>query len=212
MLLMANALDCDALSLWCKYRLEFDEIESGTDLEKGLHRCRTLRPRLLALDPSMARNAIDRATATLREKIIDHLLILDSRPFEVRLAEILHEPGASYVSRTAPPQALASAIAEILQYDTRVFDPALAHRVRRTSKGYQLTESSKDSLLALLSPRERQVMKLLAEGMTVAQCAAALGLKHSTVDNHKSRVMKKLSIHKASELTMRAIKEGLIHL
>jgi two-component system response regulator NreC len=212
MLLMANALDCDALSLWCKYRLECDAVECNTDLEKGLQRCRVFRPRLLALDPTIAKGGIERATVVLREGVIDHLLVLDSRPFEIRLSDILQEPAASYVSRTAPPLALAAAISEILLNDTRVFDPALAHRVRRTSKGYRLADSSKDSLLVLLSPRERQVMRLLAEGRTVAQCAEALGLSHSTVDNHKSRLMKKLGIHKASELTVRAIQEGLIHL
>jgi DNA-binding NarL/FixJ family response regulator len=108
--------------------------------------------------------------------------------------------------------AIVAAVSEILQNDTRVFDPALAHRIRRTSNGYQLATVSQHSLLAQLSARERQVMQLLAEGRSVAQCAEALGLSHSTVDNHKSRIMKKLGIHKASELTVRAIQEGLIHL
>jgi DNA-binding NarL/FixJ family response regulator len=211
-LLLANAIDCDAFSLWCKYRLECDAVECSTDLEAGLERCQDFRPRLLALDPAVARNAIDRATIALREKVIDHLLILDSRPFELRLADILHEPAASYVSRTASPDQLAEAISEILQNDTRVFDPSLAHRVRQTKQGYKLANSSKESLLALLSRRERQVMRLLAEGKTVGQCATELSLSHSTVDNHKSRLMKKLGIHKASELTVRAIREGLVHL
>jgi DNA-binding NarL/FixJ family response regulator len=212
MLLMSNALDCDALSLWCTHRLDCDAVESGTDLGRGLQRCEDFRPRLLAIDPTITRDAIERSTTALRARVIDHLLILDSRPFEVRLADILPVPAASYISRAASPAALASAISEILLNDTRVFDPALAHRVCKTKKGYKLAASSKTSLLALLSRRERQIMRLLAEGMTVSRCAQTLGLSHSTVDNHKSRLMGKLGVHKASELTVRAIQEGLIQL
>src|SRR4029077_6915186 len=51
---------------------------------------------------------------------------------------------------------------------------------------------------------------MLARGDTVRQCAGALGLAPSTIDNHKSRLMKKLGIHKASELTCRAVRDGLI--
>jgi DNA-binding NarL/FixJ family response regulator len=212
MLLMSNPLDCDALSLWCRHRLECDAVESGVDLGHGLARCEDFRPRLLALDPTITHDAIERCTTALRARIIDHLLILDSRPFEVRLADILPVPAASYISGAASPAALASAISEILVNDTRVFDPALAPRVRKTKQGYKITASSKTSLLALLSRRERQVMRLLAEGMTVSRCAQALELSHKTVDNHKSRIMGKLGVRKASELTVRAIQEGLIQL
>jgi DNA-binding NarL/FixJ family response regulator len=55
-------------------------------------------------------------------------------------------------------------------------------------------------------------MRLLALGKTVGECAQALGLAHSTIDNHKSRLMKKLNLHKASQLTCRAIRDGLIAL
>ena len=48
MLLMANAIDCDAFSLWCQSRLDCHAIECDTKLEAGLERCRRVRPRLLA--------------------------------------------------------------------------------------------------------------------------------------------------------------------
>jgi DNA-binding NarL/FixJ family response regulator len=210
MLLLTNALDCDALALWCKYRLDCESTEWETDLDKGLERCRVCRPRLLALDPSLAVDAIARATAALREGAVGHLLVLDSRPIEARLKEILREPSASYVSRAASPHAVASAISEILQYDRRVFDPSFAARIRHTKDGYQLDQSANRKALGKLSMRERQVLRLLAEGKSVRRCAEALGLSQSTIDNHKSRLMKKLGIHRASELTILAIREGLI--
>ena len=210
LLLLANALDADALALWCKYHVECEATEWETDLDKGLERCRAIRPKLLAIDPSLAANAIERASGALREEVIGHLLVLDRRPVEARLEEILPEPSASYVSRAASPQAVASAIAEILHHDRRVFDPSFAQRLRRTKDGYQLDHSSNGKSLANITLRERQVMRMLAEGKSVRQCADALGLAQSTIDNHKSRLMKKLGVHRSSQLTLLAIREGLI--
>lgn len=64
-------------------------------------------------------------------------------------------------------------------------------------------------LLDGLTPREKQVLRLLARGCTVRRCAAILKLSESTVDNHKSRMMSKLGVHKTVELTRLAIRAGL---
>jgi DNA-binding NarL/FixJ family response regulator len=110
----------------------------------------------------------------------------------------------------AGTQALAAAFEDILAHGRRAFDPALAWRLRRTERGYQFDGVAEGRTIALLSPREREVMRLLAEGRSVRQCAERLGLSESTIDNHKTRLMKKLGLHKSSELTCQAIREGLI--
>lgn len=61
-----------------------------------------------------------------------------------------------------------------------------------------------------LTNRELEVLTILAEGDTVAECAKKLRLAESTVDNHKSRLMKKLSINKSTGLVRIAIRNGLI--
>jgi DNA-binding NarL/FixJ family response regulator len=129
---------------------------------------------------------------------------------EVRLAAILCEPATSYFSRTASSQSLAAAMADMLLTGRRAFDPTLAPRIRRTERGFQLDYAAEQRSISILSQREQQVMRLLAEGRTVKQCAEMLGLSESTIDNHKSRLMKKLGIHKSSELAVRAIRDGLL--
>jgi len=64
--------------------------------------------------------------------------------------------------------------------------------------------------LAQLSPRERDVFMQLARSRTVKEAAAALGIRPSTADNHKSRLMKKLGLRKVSQLVYLAVSEGLI--
>jgi DNA-binding NarL/FixJ family response regulator len=210
MWLLASTLDCESLGLWCRTHVACDSVETSADLDAGLRRCESSRPRLLVLDPTVAETAVDRGVKALHARTVGHLLVLDHRPREGRLIEILAESAASYLSRQVGPQALAVAIGEMLVHGARAIDPALAGRVRRTARGYEFHESARVGSVASLSLRERQVMRLLALGKTVRQCAAALGLAASTIDNHKARLMKKLGIHKASELTCRAARDGLI--
>jgi DNA-binding NarL/FixJ family response regulator len=72
------------------------------------------------------------------------------------------------------------------------------------SAGMQLTRERN------LTPREREVVKLLAEGKTVRAAAADLGLSSKTVDAHKFNLMRKLGIHKKAELVMWAIREKVV--
>ena len=210
MLLMAHPVDADAFGLWCRDHVDCDVIETAAELDQGFARCRKYWPILMVLDPAAAGDALERALAALLDNAASHLLVLDDRPHEIRLAQILSNSSASYFTRAAGSQALAAAFEEILAHGRRVFDPALASRIRHTGRGFQLDGLPETRSIALLSPREREVMRLLAGGRSVRQCAQTLGLSESTIDNHKSRLMKKLALHKSSELTCQAIREGLI--
>ena len=62
----------------------------------------------------------------------------------------------------------------------------------------------------ILTAREREVLKLLAEGRTVRSVAALLGLSVKTVDAHKFNLMRKLGIHNKAELVMWAIQKRVV--
>jgi two-component system response regulator NreC len=209
-LLLPSPIDCESLSLWCQHHVGCDVVEWAANIEEGVECCRRIRPRLLVLDPTIGCSAVEQGVALVREGATNHLLVLDARPMEVRLAAILSEPRTSYFSRMASSQSLAAAMADMLASGRRVFDPTLSPRVRRTERGFQLDYTAEQRSISILSQREQQVMRLLAEGRTVKGCAEMLGLSESTIDNHKSRLMKKLGIHKSSELAVRAIRDGLL--
>jgi len=179
-------------------------------MAKGEVDCRLSQPRLLVIDPAISSDAVERGVALVREQAAHHLLVLDSRPMEVRLSAILSEPGTSYFSRTAPSQLLATAMSDMLLTGRRAFDPSMAPRIRRTQFGLQLNYPAGERSISFLTPSEQEVMKLLAGGRSVKQCAELLAVAESTIDNHKSRLMKKLGIHKSSELAVRAIRDGLL--
>jgi DNA-binding NarL/FixJ family response regulator len=61
-----------------------------------------------------------------------------------------------------------------------------------------------------LTPRQRQILKLIAEGHTTKQIAAQLGLSNKTIEMHRTQLMKNLKIHEIAGLTRYAIKHGMV--
>ncbi len=80
----------------------------------------------------------------------------------------------------------------------------------KTSRGLRFNRRAISSPLASLTERELEVMILLAQGHSVRETARQIGTAVSTADNHKSRLMQKLQVHKVVELATMAIREGLV--
>lgn len=83
----------------------------------------------------------------------------------------------------------------------------------RNHRGYRaqrLKKSSKPAALDSLSPRERQVLKLVVEGKTSKEIAVIVGVKPSSIDTYRSRIMAKLEIGDLPSLVRFAIRHGVI--
>ena len=209
-LLLANSLDCEAISTLFSQLQRFDVLKTTADFDFGLARCRRLCPDVVIVDPKAASDSPGRAIEMTRHGHAGHILILDDRLYESRLATVLAMPAVSYITRQAGFAALQRATIQVVTEGRRVFDPAIVDRICRTPRGLRLDQAHDRPSIASLTPRELEVMRLLAQGRSVRECAKQLQLAESTIDNHKSRLMKKLRIHKAAELTHLAIRDGLI--
>lgn len=73
-----------------------------------------------------------------------------------------------------------------------------------------MKKSSKPAALDVLSPRERQVLKLVVEGKTSKEIAAIVGVKPSSIDTYRSRIMAKLEVTDLASLVRYAIRLGVI--
>lgn len=89
---------------------------------------------------------------------------------------------------------------------------ATVREMPRKSVGEWQTTQSGRPRKRVLTTREREVLKLLAEGRTVRSAAAFLGLSNKTVDAHKFNLMRKLGIHNKAELVMWAIQKRVVKL
>ena len=115
---------------------------------------------------------------------------------------------AAYWTKESPFAGILSAVGEVLA-GRQSFCPAVQQHLVVTPRGLRYDPPPHRSSLALLTARELQVLGLLAQGLTLKQCAQHLGLAGNTVENHKTRAMKKLGIHKVTDLVRLALQEGL---
>lgn len=90
------------------------------------------------------------------------------------------------------------------------FTPSASSRLMLTVGGWELKADADTPGLHSLTPREIEVLACLAKGNSVKACSDLLRISPSTVDNHKSRIMKKLKIHKTVDLARLALREGLM--
>lgn len=137
------------------------------------------------------------------------LVFLDDRAVDAHVREALRLNAAGYLTWQQPFREIEHALRQVAQ-GLRVYAPEIASRLVLGGGGLRLPLVDRQTPLARLTPRERDVLGLLSRGYSVKQCANYLGIGVSTAGNHKSRMMRKLDVHKTVQLTHLAIREGLI--
>ncbi|MBL9080697.1 MAG: response regulator transcription factor [Planctomycetales bacterium] len=157
------------------------------------------------LDGNLAAEVAELQSKLPRAKIV----LLDDVANDGRVVIALRTDARGYLTARQSGDDVISAVRRAAVGE-RVFTPEIAARLTVTPEGLRLRRSVDEGPLAGLTPREREVMTYLSLGYTVKQTAATLGLQPSTVDNHKTRLMKKLDAHKTVELTRLAFRYGLV--
>ena len=209
-LLLASTLDSDLISARLGANDEVRLVSSNTDLLQGVFQIEQHRPKLVVLDPRIHVDSLDRVQEIASQGLVNNLLVLDDRLREGLVVWALSIPRTSYLTRECEPDKLLSAIRFILQTSERVFDTELEDRIDRSSRKLRLLPDENPASITQLTSREREVLQHIARGGSVRDCAAKLQVAASTVDNHKSRIMRKLGVHKTSQLVSLAIREGLV--
>ena len=206
-----HRLDGDALAALFHAHADFRVLCTTTSIKVASVVARHRQPDVVLLDAGLISHQDDQSVDALMEQLGEiPVLLLDDDVNNGRLASILNTPRVGYLTRSAPFSELAMGIHRLVRGE-RVFDPAAKSRLHQTSHGWQFRRDENGSHLSLLTPREIEVLKLVALGHSVKDCAELLALAPSTVDNHKARLMKKLGVHKALDLTRLAIREGLVN-
>jgi DNA-binding NarL/FixJ family response regulator len=188
---------------------EFDlvgVVEDGRELVEAAGK---LRPDVIVADVTMPHlNGID-ALARLRQRGDRTPVVFLTMHRDVAFARRALEAGASgFVLKHSAPAELIAAIRAALQGGTYL-TPQLAGEVLEAMK--EGRERTSDPI-ASLTPRQREVLQLLAEGRSAKEIAARLEISVRTVEFHKYQMMEALGIHNSAELVHVAIKTGLVEL
>lgn len=191
--------------------LEKDEglrvVAEARDGREAVRLATELRPDVVIMDVGMPElNGIE-ATRKVLEESPDSRVIALSMHVERRLVmEALRAGASAYVLKLSAFDELRQAVQAVLQ-GNRYLSPAITDVVLDGVFG---KDHAVDTAFTTLSPREREVLQLLAEGSSSKQIAERLGISPRTVDVHRKNIMDKLQMHSVAELTRYAVREGLV--
>ena len=169
-----------------------------------------LKPDLLLMDLSMPRmNGMEAIREIKKRHPQTRVIALTVHKEEEYLVAALQAGAEGYVLKDATHEELVLAIRSVMAAKPYL-SPAVSGKIiagyleRKTSFGPDASPRS-------LSPREREVLKLIAEGYRNRQIAAELCSSLNTVEKHRANLMKKLDLHNTAALTVYAVGKGLVH-
>ena len=188
---------------------EIDVVAEARNGVEAVDLALRLRPDVVLMDMEMP--YLNGAEATRRIHRADpaiHVLILTMYGEEELVAQCLQAGAAGYVLKDVPVSQLIYAIQAVTSGGRYLSPQALKGMVEHWAETAPRAETKYD----LLTSREREVVKLLAEGLSPKQVASHLGLALKTVDAHKTNLMRKLGVHDRAELIKWAIAHKVIRL
>jgi DNA-binding NarL/FixJ family response regulator len=186
---------------------EFELVGIVSDGRELVEAAIELRPDVVVADISMpSLNGID-AVAQIRQAGVSCRVVFLTMQRDVSYARRAMEAGASgYVLKHSAHEELVEAIREALSGRTYV-TPLIAGELLRS---YREDDPDSQDANHRLTPRQREVLQLSAEGRSAKEVASLLHISSRTAEFHRARVMKVLGIRTTAELVQYAIRNGLI--
>ena len=187
---------------------DFDVLAEAADGAEAVELALKLRPHLAILDVSMPRLTGLQAAGELARRAPDmHLLMLSMHDDEQYFFEALRAGASGYVLKSAVDRDLVEACRATMRGESFLSPDAAAALIKdRLARAAAGEEVSADPL----TPREAEVLKLIAEAHTNQQIAELLYISPKTVENHRASILEKLGMRDRVELTRYAIRRGLV--
>jgi len=205
-----HALFCTGLAMMFRAVPEVVDVAVATTSEQAIRIAKLFKPDIVILDATMpSYQGFETARWLLESSSPCRLLFLDNDFSQAHVRSALRVGARGYWTKHATFDQILAAVLRI-RSGQAAFCPAAQQHLVPTKSGLRFDPPATGSPLEKLSPRELEVLLHLADGLSVRRCAERMNLAESTVDNHKSRLMRKLDVHSVVELVRLAAREGLL--
>lgn len=175
----------------------------------AIEKCRQLRPDIVVMDISLPDlNGLEATRQILKETPNTQVLVLTMHHSEELARDVLQAGARGYILKSDADGDLVAAVESLQQrkpFLTSTVTDFVLDSFRRGG------ESPRNDLgLVALTPREREILQLVAEGQSSKEIAAKLDLSVKTVETHRTRVMRKLRLRSVTDLVRYAIRNKMV--
>ena len=202
--LMRNGLEA-----MLQQEAEFDVIGVATDGKEAIRAAGDLQPDLMLMDLTMPGTSGVDAIVQIKRRYPDIRIVALTFHKEDKYIHATLDAGADgYVLKDDSRDELLRALSTVM-LGNNYLSPTVCNKVVAGYVGGHNGSAQKPSW-ELLTQREREVIKLIAEGKRTKEIAVYLSLSPKTIEKHRTNLMRKLDLHSVSEVTVYAIQNGLV--
>jgi two-component system, NarL family, response regulator LiaR len=188
---------------------QIEVVGVASDGAEAIELTAATQPNLVLMDLKMPRMNGIHATRIIRERFPDvRVLVLTTYDADEWVFDAIRAGAAGYLLKDTPQEGLVQAILDTVQGRTHI-DPQVAGKILNQVAQQPAAPAPDNRMLSLLSERERDVLRLLARGMSNTEIAHSLFLSEGTVKNYVSIIFTKLGVADRTQAAIIALRSGL---
>jgi len=184
----------------------------AADGREAVDQAQRLKPDVVMLDIGMpSLNGLEATRQILKANPLARILILTLHDSDQVVREVLHAGARGFLLKSDAARDLVAAVEALCRNKTYVTSKVASMVVEgyiKPSTGPAQVPTHRNRL----TPREREIVQLLAEGKSTKEVAVTLGLSVKTAETHRSNIMRKLQLHSVSDLVLYAVRNNIVHI
>ncbi len=197
------------LRLLLEQQPDFKVVAEANDGREAVQLISKYHPEVGILDIGMPQlNGIEATRQIAAQEPATQIVILSMHADEGYVLRALKAGARAYILKNSAEADLIRAVRSVAEGKS-FFSPAIS-KMLLEDYVRQVREQQVEDSYDLLTPREREILQLIAEGRTNKEVASVLGLSPNTVDTHRGNILAKLNLHGVPELILYAVRKGII--